>query len=58
MKSISRYSQALVCFVTIIFSLLIMNLISGFMLMRLGKKAEQDTVSNTYFFAGYELCYT
>ena len=55
MKSISRYSQAFGYFIMIIFSLVIMNLISVFMIRRLSEKAVEEKTSDTYFFAGYEL---
>ena len=55
MKSIIHYSIAFVLFIAVFFSLLIMNLISFIMLLRVNKK-EDEATNDSYFFAGYELC--
>ena len=56
MKTISRYSFTLVFFVTVISSLLILNFISAFMLVKLNKTGDDDLVNESYSFAGFEVC--
>lgn len=54
MKSISRFGKAIVLFVTILFSVIVMNVISVMMMIKLSKKREDDQMNEGYFFAGFE----
>ena len=56
MKSISAYSNTIALFIIVMFAILIMNLISISMLIRLSKKKEEKQVNDSYFFEGFELC--
>ncbi len=54
MKLITHYTIASFLFVAIFFFLLFMNMISLIMLRKINSK-EEETVPDSYFFAGHEL---